>query len=204
MNRSSPSTSSDGHRRWIFAPDPLVVGREGAAPRWGREARLWRPHPFPRIDGRAGNCRSQLGYNEEEIIEHKVDYAVTQQRKPCAASPLVMFASSTPCWPRCCAASGRQGSSRVGPARRRPRLDHLRGVRQGQALATRADTGEVLHARIRKGAANTQRGAVRFVEELVARVRRAGAGGELIMRFDSGHWSITTIASSNGLRSATR
>jgi len=35
---------------------------------------------------------------------------------------------------------------------------------------------------------------VRFVEELVARVRRARATGELIMRFDSGFWSNTTIA----------
>jgi hypothetical protein len=32
-------------------------------------------------------------------------------------------------------------------------------------LATRADTGEVLHARIRKGSANTARGARRFIEE---------------------------------------
>ena len=61
-------------------------------------------------------------------------------------------------------------------------------------LAIRAWTGEVLHARMRKGAANTQRGAVRFVEELVARVRRAGATGELVMRFDSGFWSNATIA----------
>jgi hypothetical protein len=37
-------------------------------------------------------------------------------------------------------------------------------------LATRADTGEVLHARLRKGSANTRRGAKRFVEELVARL----------------------------------
>ena len=61
-------------------------------------------------------------------------------------------------------------------------------------IATWATTGEVLHARLRKGAANTQRGTVRFVEELVARVRRAGASGELIMRFDSGFWSNRTIA----------
>ncbi len=60
-------------------------------------------------------------------------------------------------------------------------------------LATRAGTGEVLHVRMRKGAANTQRGAGRFVEELVARVHRAGATGELIMRFDSGFWSNATI-----------
>ena len=61
-------------------------------------------------------------------------------------------------------------------------------------LATRSDTGEVLHARMRKGQANTQRGARRFVEELVARVRRAGASGEIVMRFDSGFWSQNTIA----------
>ena len=61
-------------------------------------------------------------------------------------------------------------------------------------IAVRAWTGEVLHVRMRKGAANTQRGAVRFVEELAARVRRAGASGELIMRFDSGFWSNATLA----------
>jgi hypothetical protein len=60
-------------------------------------------------------------------------------------------------------------------------------------LATRADTGEILHARLRKGSANTQRGTKRFVEELVARLRRAGATGNIIMRFDSGYWSNDTI-----------
>jgi hypothetical protein len=60
-------------------------------------------------------------------------------------------------------------------------------------LATRADTGEVVHARMRKGSANTARGTRRFVEELVARVRRAGAAGEIVMRFDSGYWSNDTI-----------
>ena len=62
-------------------------------------------------------------------------------------------------------------------------------------LASRADTGEVLHARMRKGSANTARGARRFIDELVARVRRAGASGEIVMRFDSGFWSNETIAS---------
>jgi hypothetical protein len=60
-------------------------------------------------------------------------------------------------------------------------------------LATRADTGEILHARLRKGSANTARGTKRFVEELVARLRRAGASGHIIMRFDSGYWSNETI-----------
>jgi hypothetical protein len=53
-------------------------------------------------------------------------------------------------------------------------------------LAVRADTGEVLHIRNRKGAANTQRGLPRFVEELLARVRRAGHAGQVIIRADSG------------------
>ena len=61
-------------------------------------------------------------------------------------------------------------------------------------LATRADTGEILHARLRKGSANTQRGIKRFTEELVARLRRAGASGQIVMRFDSGYWSNETIA----------
>ena len=60
-------------------------------------------------------------------------------------------------------------------------------------LATRADTGEVLHARLRKGAANTARGILRFVDELVARLRRAGASGELTLRMDSGFWSAKLI-----------
>jgi hypothetical protein len=60
-------------------------------------------------------------------------------------------------------------------------------------LATRADSGEVLHARLRKGAANTARGILRFVDELIARLRRAGASGELTLRMDSGFWSAKLI-----------
>jgi hypothetical protein len=56
-------------------------------------------------------------------------------------------------------------------------------------LATRADTGEVLHLRFRKGSANTQRGAQRFVRETVGRVRRAGGNGPLTLRADSGFFS---------------
>jgi Transposase DDE domain group 1 len=58
-------------------------------------------------------------------------------------------------------------------------------------LATRADTGEILHARLRKG--SSQRGGKRFVEELIARVRRAGATGALVVRADSGFWSYALI-----------
>jgi hypothetical protein len=57
-------------------------------------------------------------------------------------------------------------------------------------LATRADTREVLHIRLRKGSANTQKGMLRFTEELIARVSRAGATGSKLLRADSGFWSI--------------
>jgi Transposase DDE domain group 1 len=53
-------------------------------------------------------------------------------------------------------------------------------------LAIRAETGEVLHIRNRKGKANTQRGIERFIDELLARVRRADYGGKVIIRADSG------------------
>ena len=56
-------------------------------------------------------------------------------------------------------------------------------------VATRAGSDEVLHVRLRKGSANTQRGAERFVDELIARVRRAGASGEILVRADSGFWN---------------
>ena len=56
-------------------------------------------------------------------------------------------------------------------------------------VATRAETGEVLHARMRKGSAGSGRGAQRFVRETLGRVRRAGATGKLTIRADSGFWS---------------
>ena len=57
-------------------------------------------------------------------------------------------------------------------------------------LATRADTREVLHIRLRKGSANTQKGMLRFTDELIARVTRAGASGVKLLRADSGFWNI--------------
>jgi hypothetical protein len=45
-----------------------------------------------------------------------------------------------------------------------------------------------------QGSANTARGVRRFLEELIARVRRAGASGPVTVRFDSGFWANDTIA----------
>jgi len=58
-------------------------------------------------------------------------------------------------------------------------------------VATRAETGEVLHARLRKG--SSQRGVKRFTEELIARVRRCGAAGALTLRADAGFYSTELI-----------
>jgi len=60
-------------------------------------------------------------------------------------------------------------------------------------LATRADTGEVLHVR-RRGSAASPRGALRFVDELLARIDRAGASGEKLFRGDSAFWNVKLMA----------
>ena len=54
-------------------------------------------------------------------------------------------------------------------------------------VAVRAETGEVLHSRLRGG--SSQSGNVHFVAETVRRARRAGAEGALTVRADSGFWS---------------
>jgi Transposase DDE domain group 1 len=56
-------------------------------------------------------------------------------------------------------------------------------------IASRAGTGEVLHIRLRKGRANSSRGVLRFADELIARVARAGASGEKLLRADSAFWN---------------
>lgn len=61
-------------------------------------------------------------------------------------------------------------------------------------VATRADTGEVLHLRLRKGAANSARGVVRFTDELIARLARAGATGPKLLRADSAFWNNALMA----------
>ena len=61
-------------------------------------------------------------------------------------------------------------------------------------LAVAAGTGDVLMARLREGRANTARGAAHFLRETVARVRAAGASGQLTMRADSGFYNHAVVA----------
>jgi hypothetical protein len=69
---------------------------------------------------------------------------------------------------------------------------HVRGYHP--LLAVAAGTGEVLHARLRAGPANTTRGAAHFISETIARLRGAGATGELTLRADSGFYNAKVVA----------
>ena len=61
-------------------------------------------------------------------------------------------------------------------------------------LAVAAGTGDVPMARLRKGRANTARGAAHFLRETVGRVRSAGATGPLTVRADSGLYTHDIVA----------
>ena len=61
-------------------------------------------------------------------------------------------------------------------------------------LAIAAGTGDVLMARLRKGRANTARGAANFLRETISRVRYAGAKGQLTVRADSGFYTHPIVA----------
>lgn len=79
---------------------------------------------------------------------------------------------------------------------------HTRALGYHPLLATRAETGEVIHARQRTGKAHSARGVARFFSETVARIRRAGAKGALTVRADSGFWSAAFIEQCRRLRVA--
>jgi hypothetical protein len=85
-----------------------------------------------------------------------------------------------------------------GKAKQGAAYGYTRQLGYHPVVATRADTGEVLHARLRKG--SSQRGHQRFVEELIARVRRAGGSGTLTVRADSGFWSYALVDTLSRLR----
>ena len=59
-------------------------------------------------------------------------------------------------------------------------------------VAVRADTGEVLHSRMRSG--SSQRGHEHFARETLARVRRLAADARVTVRADSGFFSHDMIA----------
>lgn len=65
--------------------------------------------------------------------------------------------------------------------------NHVRGYHPLVAVA--AGTGDVVHARLRGGNANSGRGAANFLTETFARARAAGAAGPITLRADSGFYA---------------
>jgi hypothetical protein len=120
-----------------------------------------------------------------------------------------MSASSISCWQSPC--GGRGGRAPVpGTARLVVDVDSFIGEvhgyqKQGAGfgymkqrgyhplVASRSDTGEILRIRLRHGKANSSRGVLRFADELIARVGRAGAIGEKLLRADSAFWNKTLM-----------
>ncbi len=89
-------------------------------------------------------------------------------------SPTAIDVDSTVC--------GVSGKAKQGAA-----FGHTQQLGYHPLVASRAETGEVIHCRLRSGSA--QRGGAHFVLEAAARARRAGARGEICVRADSGFFS---------------
>lgn len=77
---------------------------------------------------------------------------------------------------------------------------HVRGYHP--LIAVVGATGDVLHVRQRGGNAHTARMAQSFLKETFSRVRRAGAGGTLTLRADSGFYSeqVVDVCERSGVR----
>ena len=61
-------------------------------------------------------------------------------------------------------------------------------------LAVAAGTGDVLHARLRRGRSNDATGAPAFVTETLSRVRQAGVDGPVVLRADTGFYLADVLA----------
>lgn len=69
-------------------------------------------------------------------------------------------------------------------------------------IAVIAGTGDVAHARLRRGRSNDASAAAVFVAETISRLRQAGAIGEIVLRADSGFFihDVTHACRSTGVR----
>ena len=79
-----------------------------------------------------------------------------------------------------------------GKAKQGAAYGHTKVLGYHPLVAVRADTGEVLHSRMRSG--SSQRGNERFARETLARVRRLAADASVTVRADSGFFSYDMIA----------
>ncbi|GAB3839637.1 hypothetical protein GCM10029963_72290 [Micromonospora andamanensis] len=67
-------------------------------------------------------------------------------------------------------------------------------------LAVIAGTGDVAHARLRRGRSNDATAAPVFIKETIGRLRAAGAAGELVLRMDSGFYLHDVVAACRAAR----
>ncbi len=79
----------------------------------------------------------------------------------------------------------KQGATKFG-------YQHTRGYHP--LIAALAESGELIHVRLRGGNANSGRGAASFVAEAISRIRAAGHVGELVVRADSGFYTAAFVA----------
>ena len=71
----------------------------------------------------------------------------------------------------------------------------VRGLNTVLATASREDTAPVIIAqRLRKGAANSARGAKKFVTEALGTIKRTGATGPVLCRFDSAYYGYPAVS----------
>ena len=75
----------------------------------------------------------------------------------------------------------------AGKAKAGAAYGHTEQLGYHPLVGVRAESGEIVHTRLRGG--SSQSGNVHFIAETVARARRAGATGELCVRADSGFFS---------------
>lgn len=61
-------------------------------------------------------------------------------------------------------------------------------------LAVIAGTGDIAHARLRRGRSNDATSAPVFIKETISRLRQAGATGEIVLRADSGFYLHDVVA----------
>jgi DDE family transposase len=129
--------------------------------------------------------------------------------RSCARLPSARCASLIACWPRRWGGRGRpardratadwSSTSTASSARCTATTSTARRSATPAGAATtpcwpRGPTPARSCSPYAKGSANTARGALRFVEELIARVTRAGATGSKLFRADSGFWNKKLIA----------
>ena len=94
------------------------------------------------------------------------------------------------CWPCAGAATDRAGRvAAPGRPAHPPGQTELLAV-----LSTPSSAPLIAATRLRKGGANSDRGAHRFVSDALITAKRAGAGGTLVLRADSAYYGHDVIA----------